>query len=133
MISAEFRPIVEALYAKAKANQVNWIVAADLGVGSQEDDFVVSLADYAINVYSNNEGQAALTVLDSRGKQVINFTLDSSDKDFGMINEMIDIAARKVSGVDEALIALRRAITQEGPVGKPNPPRLRDEDDDLPF
>jgi len=132
MISAEFRDIVEALYTKAKANQVNWIVAADLGVGGRHDDFVVSLADYAINIYRNNEGQAAVTVLDSRGNEIVNFSLDSSDSDFDMINEMVDIAARKTSGVDEALVALRRAITQEGAVGKPNPTKFRG-DDDLPF
>jgi hypothetical protein len=132
MISAEFRPIVETLYKKAKANQVNWVVAADLGVGSKQDDFVGSLADYAINVYRNNEGQAALSVLNSRGKGVVHFALDASDADFAMVSEMIDLAARQVGGIDDALTVLKRAMAEEGVIGQRNPPRLVD-DDDLPF
>jgi hypothetical protein len=132
MIDAELRPVIQALYLKAKANQVNWVPAADLGVGGREDDFVVALSDYAVNVYRQNDGQATVSIMDTRGKIILNVTLDPSDDDFGMINEMIEIAARKLSGVEEALAALRRALSADGPVGNPKPPKIID-DDDLPF
>lgn len=134
MIPEDLRPIVDALARKARSDQVNWVAAADFGVGSAEDDVVVSFPDYSLNLYrsSSDEGEPlmVLNVLNSKGRVVYGASVPDDDPDFPLLADMLRTAVRKLSGVDELLKNLRHALEKEGQVGVTGAKR---HEDDLPF
>lgn len=138
MIREDLRPIVLALLSKARQGEVNWAPAADIGVGGTDDDVVVVFPDYSLNVYrgTDEEGEAftGLLIFNSRGKRVDGTLLYSHDEDFPLLEEIVSIATRQLSGVDKILESLERALLQPGVIGTKKPSRRMElDDDDLPF
>src|SRR6185295_7850759 len=98
MIPADIRPLVEALLVKARANEVNWVAAADLDLGSNEDDVVVSLPDYSINIYRGHDEDGdpviAITILNSGGKRVAGGSTSDGTPDYRILEELLGIATK---------------------------------------
>jgi hypothetical protein len=139
MIPTELRNIVQALLDKARANEVNWVPAADLGWGGADNDVVVNFPDYSINVFAGVDPERAehfiaFNILNSKGKFVHGRSLSPGDNDYAILSEILDLATRKLSGVDEALASLDQVLQQPGAIGLPPGKKAKNAgNDDLPF
>jgi hypothetical protein len=125
VIPQELRQIVDALFDKARNDQVNWIAAADLDMGGETDDVVVSFPDYAINIFAGadeyDRPYITFNIVNSKGKRIHGISLGPSDPDYHLLRELLDIATRKLSGVDHILAELQRRLEQRGVIGTQGP------------
>jgi hypothetical protein len=130
-VNPEMKSIVDKLLVKARSGKVNWIAAAELGLGSKHNDFVVSFPNFAVNVYQG-EGTAAIgvAVLNDRGQSILHTAADPGQDGYGELSELLDLANRQHLRVDETLRSLREALEAEGTIGLTRPTF---DDDDLPF
>jgi hypothetical protein len=136
MIPADLRPLVLGLLKKARANEVNWVPAADLGIGGDEEDVVVSLPDYSINIFRTEgvDGSGiTMSILSAAGRRIAGAEAGEDEPDYTILHELLQSASRKIAGVDVAISKLNQILSQPGVVGltKKTPPDI--EDDDLPF
>jgi hypothetical protein len=137
VIPKELQPIVDGLVKKAELGEVNWVPAADLAMGSDTDDVVVSFPDFAVNLYrsmdDDGEDLVVFNVLNSKGNRIHGTALRKSDPGYPLLERLMELATRKISGIDEILASLQRAVDQQGVIGRVAVKKTRQRDEELPF
>src|SRR5687767_12292718 len=104
MLPDEITAIVEGLAERTKRKEIEWVSASSTGIPvASEEDFVASTPEYSVNVYRDAKNVVHFSILNRKGDVIYHVGFDDDESGYEEIDNLIDLAKRRASNVDEAL------------------------------
>lgn len=128
MIPETYRELLINLHKKTISGKVLWKHASSTfpNISPESEDFVVVTPNATINIYQGqnvDDIEYHLDFYNSAGSRVIEISQSFLDSDFDKLQEIFEIARKKVLGIDDFIESLNREILRDDVLG----------DDELPF
>ena len=113
MIPTETRDILAALLEKTRAGEAKWQRPRFAG----GRDVCLDLGSYVLTVFETRHGAIAVQLKNDGGAELLSFSIDRSDPDYGFLAELLEQAQDTAMNLGGALNDVRRLVLQAGPVG----------------
>jgi hypothetical protein len=138
-MKSEIRAIVEGLLKKSREDKVAWVHASTVGrltseegVDPSSEDYAVNTPSYTINVFktidispSGPKRVIRINILNELGDVVTNHTANEDEKEYPMMEELIELARNSVIGEERVLKKIMEGLSKPGIFGST--------DDEVPF
>jgi hypothetical protein len=134
MIPQDVRAILTNLLARSRKKEVEWLESRATTF-SHFGDYGVIFPTSSLMIWEEpSEGTYGGRILNSRGDVIVSFDSEGSGEDRLLLEELIDLARRKVLRADETLAEIQKALESSPRVGSAPPSRSgADDDEEVPF
>jgi hypothetical protein len=135
MIPDDVKPILHSLLERSRRREVEWLPAS---ASSGEGDYVVLFPSSSLVLEEDhNGGRIHGRILNKQGDIAHYFAAYRDDENYDPLEELVELARRKVLNADDALAEIRAKLSAPGRVGETPQPRRRvvvqDDDEEVPF
>jgi len=132
MIPHDVRLILSGLLARSQKREVEWVESKATNF-SHFGDFGVIFPTSSVMIWEDSrEGTYGGRILNSRGDVIVSFDSEGSGEDRLLLEELMDLARRKVLRADETLAEIQKALEGNPRVGS-LPATAPDDDEEVPF
>jgi hypothetical protein len=137
MIPDDVRPVVQQLLDRSRKREVEWLPSSV--TAHRRGDFIVLFPSSTFVLWQDeNEDRIEASILNSRGDTALSFWASYRDdlrSDYDLLNELFELARRRVLGADESIADIRDALASPGRIGEAPKPRSRpvEDDEEVPF
>ena len=131
MMPEEVMRLIRMLARATDDGRVKWRSAFDAGIPepAEEDDFVVSMPEYSINVYQFVNGEEiGFAILGPRGERIYQVSAGPGEDEFNDLQVLFFAAKRKVARIDDILADIDKALEGGQVLGDSD-----SAEDDIPF
>ena len=134
MISLDVKNILQGLLERSRKKEVEWIDSRSIG-HTGYGDFAVLFPSSSVVIWENREEQEyGGRIFNNRGDVVVSFEATPADmSSYQLLEELVQLARRKVLRADETIAEIQKAIDSNPRVGAVPKRAVVDDDEEVPF
>lgn len=114
MIPQAARDVVVALLEKTRAGEANWHKPRFSG----DRHTSIRVGPYLLTVFATRHGAIVIRLEDEEKEELVfSHPVQRDDPDFGLVDELLELADPGLPVLDGVLNDVHRLVTQAGPIG----------------
>ena len=120
MTEPDIEKLVDLLLKGTREGNVSWIPAMDVFEHNmqEEDDFIVSMPEYSVNISRLRGAGVSLALLGAQGQVLYRNTVEQGQPAHGKYEELFEAARRKAARVDDIIADLTNALERGEVLGR---------------